>query len=173
MRSPLTSRPGGPRWTGTILWSLGLLVLIVWSVVMLYPLFWTLFGSLKDNRALYDNPLGFPRIMHFTNYVRAWTEASIGTYYLNSIIVTASSVTAGVFLSLLAAYVIARFPSPFTRTAFWILTASMMLPIILTLVPKFLLLRSFGLLNTRVGLILIYIAAGIPFGVFLMESFYR
>ena len=157
----------------TLLWAAAVLVLAVWTLVMLYPFVWTLFGSFKNNREMYSNPLGFPAFFHLQNYVRAWKDASIGSYYLNSIIVTASSVAVGILLSLLAAYVIARFPTPFTRVAYWILTASMMLPVILTLVPKFLILRSLGLLDTRVGLILIYIAAGIPFGVFLMESFYR
>lgn len=167
------ARRSGSGAVSSFLWSVGLIVLLVWTVVMLYPLVWTLFGSFKDNRALYQNPLGIPAVFHLDNYLRAWTEANIGAFYMNSIIVAASSVAVGVFLSLLAAYVIARFPNPFTRAAFWVLTASMMLPIILTLVPKFLILRRLGLLDTRVGLILIYVAAGVPFGVFLMESFYR
>lgn len=173
MRSTTLLAGSQRRAASALLWTAALLVLAVWTVVMLYPFVWTLFGSFKNNREMYDNPLGFPTLFHLQNYVRAWRDASIGSYYLNSIIVTGSSVGVGLLLSLLAAYVIARFPNPFTRAAFWVLTASMMLPVILTLVPKFLILRSLGLLDTRVGLILIYIAAGIPFGVFLMESFYR
>jgi N-acetylglucosamine transport system permease protein len=174
-RSPRTATPGPPaaRLVSAALWAVGLAVLLAWTAVMLYPLVWTVFGSFKDNRALYQNPLGFPGTLNVLNYRRAWREANIGTFYLNSLIVTATSLSTGVLLSVLAAYVIARFRNVVTRAAFWVLTSSMMLPIILTLVPKFLMLRTLGMLDTRAGLILIYVAAGVPFGVFVMESFYR
>jgi N-acetylglucosamine transport system permease protein len=165
--------PPATRLVSAVLWAVGLVVLLAWTVVMLYPLVWTVFGSFKDNRELYRNPLGVPGTLHALNYRRAWSEANIGSFYLNSLVVTAASLGVGVLLSILAAYVIARFRNAVTRVAFWVLTSSMMLPIVLTLVPKFLMLRALGMLDTRVGLILIYVAAGVPFGVFVMESFYR
>lgn len=159
-------------------WSLllrvvSLIVLLAWFVLIVYPMIWCFLGSVKDNPQLYSNPWGIPREWHFENYTRAWREANIGGFFFNSVVVTAFSVAGGVFLAVFAAYVIARFSMWLTRFVFWILTASMMLPVILTLVPKFLLLRRFGLLDSRLGLILIYVASGIPFGVFLMESFYH
>jgi len=162
-----------PKVPGVLLRALSILLLAIWFVLIVYPMVWSLLGSIKDNPQLYANTWGIPRVAHFENYARAWQEANIGGFFFNSILVTGFSVAGGVFLAVFAAYVIARFPMWITRAVFWVLTVSMMLPIILTLVPKFLMLRKFGLLDSRLGLILIYIAGGIPFGVFLMESFYH
>ena len=159
--------------TSLLLRIASLIALAVWFVLIVYPVIWCVLGSVKDNPQLYSNPWGIPKVLHFENYARAWQEANIGGFFFNSVVVTAFSVAGGVFLAVFAAYVIARFAMWLTRVVFWILTASMMLPVILTLVPKFLLLRQFGLLDSRLGLILIYVASGIPFGVFLMESFYH
>jgi len=148
-------------------------MLIGWAVMTAYPFLWILMGSFKNNIELYSSPMGFPPVLRFSNYTRAWAEADIGNYIFNSIVITFSSVLMGVFLALFTAYIVARFSSLWTKIVFSILTVSMMLPVILTLVPKFLIMRNIGLLNTRVGLILIYVASGIPFGVYLMQSFYR
>lgn len=163
----LTANRRLPIWT-----VVGALVLLIWAIIVLYPLFWSLLASFKDNPQMYTNAVGFPTEWRFENYAEAWQSASIGSFFFNSVVVTAITVALGAAASMLAAYVIARFPSRFTRLIFWLLTTSMMLPIVLTLVPKFLILRDLSLLDTRAGLILIYVSAGIPFGVFLLHSFF-
>ncbi|MCG8452905.1 MAG: carbohydrate ABC transporter permease [Spirochaetales bacterium] len=147
-------------------------ILILWGLIILLPLCWVLIGSFKNNVQLYENPWGLPTEYHFENFARAWSEAQIGLFFVNSIVVTAFSVTIGVFLSVLAAYVVNRFPYRIVKFAFWAFTASMMLPLVLTLVPKFLIIRDAGLLDSRMGLVLVYVAGAIPFGVFTMESFF-
>jgi N-acetylglucosamine transport system permease protein len=148
-------------------------LLILWSLIIIYPLLWTFLGSFKDNLALYDNPWGLPKVYHFENYIRAWSEANIGGFFFNSIFVTLISVTAGVFFSVLAAYIVCRFPYRLVKAAFHIMTISMMLPLVLTLVPKFMIMQKLGLIDSHLGLIMIYIAGGIPFGVFTMEAYFH
>lgn len=152
---------------------LAILFLMLWAITIIYPLIWTAMGSVKSNRELYDNPWSFPVKLHFDNYQKAWNEASIGRYFRNSILVTSLSVIIGVTLSILAAYIICRFPFPIVKLCFFIMTISMMLPLVLTMVPKFILIRNAGLLDRHLGLILIYVAGGIPFGVFTMEAYYH
>ena len=146
--------------------------LILWAVIILYPLVWTISGSFKDNQALYNNAWGLPTDWHPENYVRAWSEANIGGYFFNSFLVTAVSLILGVLGSVLAAYIIDRHWRWWTKTIFSVLTASMMLPVVLSLVPKFLIINGLGLFDTRLGLTLIYTAAGIPFGIFTMRSYF-
>lgn len=161
------------KYLSTAFNTLGMFILSFWLLITTYPLIWALLGSFKDNNQLYNNPWGLPEVYHVINYIKALHEANIAGFFMNSIFVTAFSIFFGVFLSLFTAYVIARFSSFFTRVIFWIMVASMMLPIVLTLIPKFLIMRDFGLLDDRFGLALIYAASGIPFSVFLMESFFR
>jgi len=149
------------------------ILLLVWALIVVYPMIWTLLGSLKNNMELYENPWGLPEVFRFENYARAWGEANIGLYFLNSILVTLIAVLSGVFISVLAAYIVCRFPFPLVKFCFWMMTVSMMLPLVLTLVPKFMLIQKAGLLNSHLGLILIYVAGGIPFGVFTMESYFQ
>ncbi len=164
MRSTNKFRPGSV---------LAFAVLLLWALVILLPMVWIFLGSFKTNTDLYNNPWGIPSVFHFENFASAWGEAKIGHYFFNSIIVTLISVSVGVFVSVLAAYIVCRFPYRLVRICFYIMTLSMMLPLVLTLVPKFLILQKIGLINTHTGLILIYIAGGIPFGVFTMEAYFR
>ncbi len=148
-------------------------LLLIWTLIIIYPMIWTFLGSFKDNMSLYENPWGIPSVFHFENYSRAWGEANIGRYFFNSVIVTVISLGAGVFISVLAAYIVCRFPFRPVKICFHIMTVSMMLPLVLTLVPKFMIIQKTGLLDTHIGLILIYVAGGIPFGVFTMESYFQ
>lgn len=146
--------------------------LLVWALIILYPILWTVLGSFKDNQELYSNPWGIAKVWHPENYLKAWTEAEIGSYFFNSVLVTAFSVFFGIFLSALAAYIVDRFQNWATKLIFALFTVSMMLPVVLSLVPKFLIIKSAGLINTRLSLILIYVASGIPFGVFTLRTYF-
>jgi len=152
---------------------LSVILLLTWTIIIIYPMIWTILGSFKDNLTLYDNPWGLPDVYHFENYAKAWGEANIGRFFFNSILVTVVSLAAGVFISILAAYIVCRFPFRPVRICFHIMTVSMMLPLVLTLVPKFMIIQKIGLLDTHLGLILIYVSGGIPFGVFTMETYFQ
>jgi ABC-type glycerol-3-phosphate transport system permease component len=73
----------------------------------------------------------------------------------------------------MAAYALARFSHPLGRTAFWLFLAGLMIPAQLAVVPLFFELRTFGLLNSRTGLILAYTANGLPFAIFILAGFFR
>ncbi len=107
------------------------------------------------------------------NYARAWREAKFGDYCLNSVVVTVSSVALIVMLGSMAAYALARFYHPLGRWAFWLFLAGLMIPVQLSIVPLFFELRAMGLLNSRIGLILVYTANGLPFSIFILAGFFK
>ncbi len=105
------------------------------------------------------------------NYTDAWRIVS--KYIMNSIIVSGSSVIFTVALAALAAWSFARYPFPGRELFFYLVIALLMIPGELTLIPSFLLVKSLGLLNTHLVLILPYIAGGQVFAIFIMRSFFQ
>ncbi|MDE3083774.1 MAG: carbohydrate ABC transporter permease, partial [Verrucomicrobiota bacterium] len=78
-----------------------------------------------------------------------------------------------VLLGAMAAYALARFRHPVGGALFWLFLAGLMIPAQLSVVPLFFELRSLGLLNSRLGLILVYVANGLPFAIFILAGFFR
>ena len=62
--------------------------LIVWSIVVLYPLFWMVMGAFKSNAEIFASPWALPEVFNYQNFIQAWTDYNIGTSFFNSLIVT-------------------------------------------------------------------------------------
>lgn len=145
---------------------------LVWVVV---PMVWVAASSLKSDRDIAHEPLtpwGSEGV-HPENFSRAWSQARLGEYFLNSVIVTTVSVAGILVLGAMAGYALSRFFHPLGRIAYWLFLAGLMIPAQLSIIPLFFELRSLGLLNSLAGLILVYIANGLPFAVFILAGFFR
>jgi len=148
-------------------------VLVLWSAIVVLPLLWTLMTSFKTTREIFHSPFSLPSHWNFTNYVKAWTTAGIGSYFLNTVIVVASALVIVMVLGAMCSYVLARFTFPGTRIIYYAMLAGLTFPIFLAIVPLFFTLKNFGLLNTLPGLIITYVAFALPFTVFFLFSFFR
>jgi raffinose/stachyose/melibiose transport system permease protein len=148
-------------------------LLWVYALAALAPLVLMALGSLRTEQQLADHPLGFPVHPAFENYARAWSEGGFSTYFVNSIVVTVCSVVLGTAVSVLAAYPLGRyrFRGRGLLTSYFL--AGLMLPIRLGIVPVFYLLNSIGLIDSRIGLICVYAASGVPFSIFVLTAFFR
>jgi len=136
---------------------------------------WVGYSSLKPDDAIFRDAFALPAAgsLAADNYGRAWSQARFGDYFLNSAVVTAASVALIVALGAMAAYALARFAHPMGRVLFGLILAGLTIPAQLAIVPLFFELRSIGLLNSRLGLILVYTANGLPFAVFILAGFFR
>ena len=145
---------------------------LLWVV---YPMAWVAYSSFKDDEAIFREAFALPPFddLRTDNYARAWNEAKFGDYFLNSVIVTLSSVTLIVLLGAMAAYALARFYHPLGKGVFWLFLAGLMIPVQLSIVPLFFELKALGLLNSRLGLILVYTANGLPFEIFILAGFFK
>jgi raffinose/stachyose/melibiose transport system permease protein len=105
--------------------------------------------------------------------VEAWRDARFATYFSNSVLVVTGAVFVGTAVSTMAAYALSRYRFRFQGllTAYFI--AGLTLPIRLAAVPIFYLLASMGLIDSRVGLALVYAASGVPFSIFVLAAFFR
>jgi ABC-type glycerol-3-phosphate transport system permease component len=136
---------------------------------------WVAYSSLKTDDAIFRDAfaLPVPGDLQWSNYSVAWKEAQFGGYFWNSVFVTATSVTAIVILGAMAAYALSRFHHPLSNAAYWLFLTGLMIPVQLSIVPLFFQLRALGLLNSRLGLILVYTANGLPFAIFILAGFFR
>jgi ABC-type glycerol-3-phosphate transport system permease component len=152
-----------------------LAVLIGYAAWVVFPMLWIAYSSLKADEAIFHDTFALPAMgeLRTENYVQAWREARFGEYFLNSMGVTITSVGLIVLLGSMAAYALARFYHPLGNFVFWLFLAGLMLPAQLAVVPLFFELRELGLLNSRLGLILVYTANGLPFAIFILAGFFR
>lgn len=148
-------------------------VLIAGSLVMLVPVVIMVLTSLKPNAEVYQNPVGLPQNPTLNNYLVTWQEGNFATLFANSIFLTAVSMGAATLIAALASYGIVRADSRISAGVHALIAVGIFLPMQLAIIPQFRLIRQLGLFNNYAGVILIYLAACIPFGVFLMAAFMR
>ncbi len=140
-------------------------------ILMVLPFVWLLVSSLKTTSEMFSSPFAPPAVLHWSNFVEAW-QTGVAKYLLNSLFVTALSVAAILVVSGLAAYALARSQFP-GRTGFYVLLITgYAIPIHTVLVPLYEMLRATNALNSYAGLILPYVAFGIPFSVLLLYAFF-
>ena len=149
--------------------------LIGYALWVVFPMLWVAYSSLKADSAIFRDAFALPPLddLRFENYTRAWHEARFGDYFINSFLVTGISVALIVGLGAMAAYALARFHHPAGRFVFWLFLAGLTIPAQLAVIPLFFELRALGLLNSRLGLILLYTANGLPFAIFILAGFFR
>lgn len=151
------------------------LVLALWAIMVIAPLLWTIYTSFKTSKEILTDPFGLPAVPQFGNYPRAWDEARIGEYFLNTIIVVGAALFLVMLLGSMCAYVLARFRFRGNRLIYFGMVAGLTFPIFLAVLPLFFILKNMGLLDGRLGLvgvILSYVAFALPFTVFFMHSFF-
>lgn len=137
----------------------------------IYPILWTMMNSLKTDAELYDHPFGLPAMPRWSNYADAWVTGHVGRYFANSLIVSVTSVLLTLILATWAAFFISRFEFKGKTFVLFLFTLGMLIPIHATLVPLFVEMRTFHLLNTRFTLVFPYVAFNLPVAIFLLVSF--
>lgn len=144
--------------------------LVLAALVTFVPFYFLAITSLKTSGQMRHYFLRPVLPLHFENYWVALKQLRL--YFLNSIIITSSSVAGVLIVSSLAAYAFARYSFLGKTVLFYMVISMLMVPAILTLVPSFVWVKRLGLLNTHWALVLPYIAGGQIFGIFLLRTFF-
>ena len=148
-------------------------LLILWSVIVIVPFLWVLLSSFKTTREILNSPFSLPAKWQFANYAHAWTDAGIGRFFFNTVVVVGASLFLVMLLGAMCAYVLARFEFWGRRIIYYTMLGGLTFPIFLVIVPLFFVLKNIGLINTLPGLILTYVAFALPFTVFFLYAFFR
>ena len=143
------------------------------ALIMLYPLFVMVMSSFKSNAEIFTSPIALPQAIGFHNLQKVWTQTNFPLYLGNSLLVTTSSVLLILIFATMAAYAIARYDFKWSGIVLMFFLSGMTVPLKLAIIPLFIQLNSLHLLDTYLGLILVYTAMGIPSAVFIMTGFLR
>jgi multiple sugar transport system permease protein len=128
--------------------------MLLGSLTMVLPFLWMLSTSLKQSRLVFDfPPKWIPDPVDWANYAEVWDIVPLGTGLLNSLIVTVLVVVVGTFSSTMAAFAFAKLDFPHKRTIFVALLATIMVPIVVLIIPQFLLYVELGWIDTLLPLI--------------------
>ncbi|MDI6102478.1 carbohydrate ABC transporter permease [Actinoplanes sp. NEAU-A12] len=150
------------------------LALIFWALVTAGPLLWVVLASFKSNTEIFlGEPFALPSTFSLETYLSAWDQAHIGQYFLNSVLVVVISTAGTMLFGSMAAYVLARYSFFGNRFLYYLFVSGLAFPTFMALGPLFHILKNMGLLNSYLGLILVYIAYSLPFTVFFLAAFFK
>ena len=149
------------------------IIFVIYGVIVIFPMVWLLYTSFKPTHELFASAWSLPVEWKLDNFVEAWTEARIGDFFWNSLFVTISTLLLQLFLGSMASYSLAKYRFRAQGILYYGFLAGLMFPIFLGIVPLFFLVKSLGLLDSHLGLIVVYAAFGIPFTVFVLTAFFR
>jgi len=151
----------------------GYALMVVFAVLTIFPLLWLGYSSLKPNAEILQHPLALPRSPTVRNFITAWDMANLGPALTNSVIYSAVSTAGGVFIALAAAFGLAKFP--FKSRDFFVsaFALGLMLTLHAVIIPLFLVEVNLRLVDTRIGIILPYIAFSLPMAIMIALSYVR
>ena len=158
--------------------------LLLLAVIIIIPVVWVFVASVKQNSEFYGNPWTLPETLYIQNFADAWQKASMGSYMLNSVVVTALGIALLIIIALPAAYVLSRFKFPTGK--FWniLFMAGLFINVSYIVVPIFLMLNNWDrgireitgntfFLNNLFILALVYTSTSLPFTIYLLSGYFR
>lgn len=148
-------------------------IMVSFAVLTVFPIVWLGYSSLKPNAEIVKHPLALPAAPSFANYAEAWAKGGLGISLVNSFVYTLTATGATLFLALAAGFGLTKFP--FKSRAFFTaaFAGGLMITVHAVIVPLFLMEVRLGLVNTRIGVILPYVAFDLPMSVMIAVSYIR
>lgn len=165
---PLARRP---RAKGGVVATIILSVVAIFWISPLLLLVTTGLRPLSDFVA--NGPLSWPTEWTWANFREAWGIGKFADTYRNSALLLVIKVPLGVLISAMLAFALAKLNMRFRRTVMFAVFLGLTIPIYITIVPVFIMLRSAGLTDNVLGLVGPYLAFGIPLEVLILQSFFR
>lgn len=150
--------------------------LIIWSLLIILPLLWTVISSLKTNQEFGINAWKLPEKLQWVNYKDAWEGANFSKYFLNSLVLSVGTVALSIIMTTTSAYVVGKFVHPVVKSIEIFYSIFMMVPQVLLLIPLFQMCKRMNLNKDNVVLFTLMITnalQGVPFYVFLLTPFMR
>ncbi|GAB3393867.1 carbohydrate ABC transporter permease [Humibacter soli] len=148
-------------------------VLLVYAVIIIVPLVIVVFGAFKSTQQLFASPFGLPTSPSLKNFDSLFTTANMGVAFVNSVIVTVSTLVITIVVGSLAAYGVARIRGWKGWLIWGALVLGMSIPAQTSLVPLYVMFEQMHLTNTLQGLILVETTHAIPVAVFILGGFMR
>jgi ABC-type glycerol-3-phosphate transport system permease component len=138
----------------------------------LFPIYYVVITSLKPRSEIYTRtPDLWPSDPQWDQYTRVLGEGHVGRALLNSLIVAGVTTVICVVVAGMAAYALARLQIPFKRTLLMLILTTQMFPLVVLIIPLFVLMRNADLIGTYQGLVVAYLAFTVPLAIWIMRGF--
>ena len=150
--------------------------LIIWSILIIFPILWAVASSLKTNLEFGTNAWKLPEKLQWVNYKDAWEGANFSKYFLNSLILSVGTVALSIIMTTTSAYVIGKFVHPVVKSIEIFYSIFMMVPQMLLLIPLLQMCKKMNMTKSNVVLFTLMVTnalQGVPFYVFLLTPFMR
>jgi multiple sugar transport system permease protein/raffinose/stachyose/melibiose transport system permease protein len=128
--------------------------------------------SVRTTPEISANPYGWPEVWHWDKYLTAWSTSNYDLYFWNSTVVVTASVLLVTVIGVMAAHCLARYRFPGNRRLYFIIFSTIIFPPQITIIALFQVLVEYGLFNSRLGLVMVYVSVQLPLTVFLLEGFF-
>jgi raffinose/stachyose/melibiose transport system permease protein len=148
-------------------------LLAVYAVLVTVPLLVVLYTSIKTQSEVFEAPFLPPADPTLDNYQTLFREKDLAVYFINSVIVTIFSVALTLFLASMTGFAVARLPGWQSGLLYTVFVLGMAVPAQANMIPQYEIFRQLGLLNSRIGLILINMVVTLPVAVFILGGFMK
>ncbi len=145
------------------------LITIGYAIIALFPYFWSFYTSLRPTSEAYKLTFDFANLS-FDSYIDLFRRNPIAQWYINSIVIAIAVTILGVLTSTMAGYAFARIKFKGRNVIFYVILGVMMIPGQVTMIPQYMLLNSFGFVNTYQGLVIPFVFNA--FNIFMMRQFF-
>lgn len=158
----------------TLLYFIKYLILIIASMFVLFPFLWTFITSIKPEVQIFAiPPIWLPNPVSLKNYTDAFGSGDFLHRFGNSVFIALGSTVLSMVIGILAAYGFARYPYKGSKTMFLLITAVRMLPTVVLGIPMYLMMRNLGMLDTKMGLIIIYLPLQLTLNIWMLYASFR
>ena len=148
-------------------------IIISFVFYAVFPFLWLVLASLKTNAELLNNPFTLPEVFQFKNYSNAIQEAGLGRLIINSLVISTSATFLNILFSSMCAFAIARHTFWGNNVLFLMISAGILVPLNALIIPYFAIINFLNLYDTRIGLIMVYCAVGLPVSTFILTEFFK
>lgn len=146
-------------------------LLIFFALYTIFPLLWLFVTALKTNAEYFQSPFSFPKVPQWHNFVDAFIDARMGRQIINSIVVAFGAVLLNLLLSGMASYAISRYRFRGREVVFLAFGLGVMIPLNAFMIPYYRMYSSFHLLDSHLGLILLYASVNMPMSILIIRGF--
>jgi multiple sugar transport system permease protein len=151
-------------------------IIVLFGALMLYPVIWLIMASFKEGTAIFSDPSLIPKVWTIQNYIKGWNGIGIvtfSTFFKNSFIICIICMVFNAIFCSITAYAFSRLQFPGRNIWFAIMMITLMLPSHATTIPRYIMFRGFGWINTFLPLIVPKLFATDAFFIFLLVQFIR
>lgn len=157
------------------------LLLVLFALAILLPILWVIVSAFKTTQEIQLDPFSLPKDLQWINFANAWTKAKMGSYFVNSLIITFGGLAILIVLAVPTAYTLARFRFPFSGAIAMLFLAGLFVNVNYIVTPLYIMVRSFGSLfgaasaftNNLFTVMLIYAVTNLSFSIYLLIGYFK